>query len=168
MKDTVIILRKGKTPTQIAAEKKRDTIITNNPSTQYCSCLKMDIKTQDELPYEQYINYSFIFKNDCKMQVWISSQHFRFVPVNAFDKPVKVLRKLSFVKRYDYPDFVRLAPGETYTFSYADDPFFEYDLHRGESYKFYFEHRNFGTKAKQDPAHTYLCYQKRVHLVQVK
>ncbi len=81
---------------------------------------------------------------------------------------MKVLRKLSFVKRYDHPDFVKIAPGETYTFDYADDAFFEYDLQKGETYKFVFEHRNFGERSKLSPEKTYLCGQKRVQMITVK
>ncbi len=167
-RDTVIVVRKGKTKEQLAAEKKAqlDKLLKSNGYL--CKCVKMDIDVADVLQYETYLNYKFIFKNNCKIDVWVSSQHFRYRPYNSFGKPVKVLRKLSFVKRYDYPDFVRIKPGETYTFSYGDDAFFEYDLKKGQAYKFEFEHRNFGDKSKQEPRKTYLCGQKRTRLVMVK
>lgn len=166
-KDTVIILKKGLTKEELAAREKAgiaETMKANN----FCQCIKMDIDVRPVLQLETYLTYNFIFKNNCKIDVWVSSKHFRFTPYNAFDKPVKVLRKLSFVKRYDYPDFVKIAPGETYTFSNADDAFFEYDLQKGETYKFVFEHRNFGERSKTAPEKTYLCGQKRVQMITVK
>jgi len=165
--DTVIILKKGLTKQQLA-EREKEKVVEVQKTTTYCECVKMDIKVPVTLQYETYLSYSFIFKNTCKIDVWISSKHFRFTPLNTFDLPVKVLRKLSFVQRYDHPDFVKIAPGETYTFSYADDAFFEYDLKKGENYKFIFEHRNFGDKSKHAPEKTYLCGQKRVQLITIK
>lgn len=166
-KDTVIIIKKGLTKEQLAErekEKVAEVMKTNN----FCQCVKMDIDVRPVLQLETYLTYKFIFKNTCKIDVMVSSKHFRFTPYNAFDKPVKVLRKLSFVKRYDHPDFVKIAPGETYTFDYADDAFFEYDLNKGETYKFIFEHRNFGERSKMSPEKTYLCGQKRVQMITVK
>lgn len=166
-KDTVIILKKGLTKEQITArekEKNAELMKANN----FCQCVKMDIEVRPVLQMETYLTYNFIFKNNCKIDIWVSSKHFRFTPYNAFDKPVKVLRKVNFVKRYDHPDFVKIAPGESYTFNYADDAFFEYDLQKGETYKFVFEHRNFGEKSKIAPEKTYLCGQKRVQMITVK
>ena len=77
-------------------------------------------------------------------------------------------------KRWSFRFFVYiillqvLAFYKTYTFTYGDDAFFEYDLKKGQAYKFIFEHRNFGDKSKQEPRKTYLCGQKRSHLVMVK
>lgn len=167
-RDTVIVVRKGKTKEQLAAEKKAELDKLMKTNGYLCKCVSMDIDVEDVLQYKTYLNYKFIFKNKCKIDVWVSSRHFRFRPYNSFGKPVKVLRELSFVKRYDYPDFVRIKPGETYTFSYGDDAFFEYDLQKGQAYKFIFEHRNFGDKSKQEPRKTYLCGQKRSHLIMVK
>lgn len=166
-KDTIIILKRGPSKEEreaIAKAKAAEEMKANN----FCNCITMDVKSDHILPYEAYINYSFIFKNDCKIDVWVSSKHFRFTPLNSFDVPVKVIRKLSFVQRYDHPDFVKIAPGETYTFSYADDAFFEYDLKKGQNYKFVFEHRNFGDRSKMAPQKTYLCNQKRVQLISIK
>lgn len=167
-KDTVIVVRKGKTKAQLAAEKKAQMDKLMKTNGYLCNCVKMDINVADVLQYETYLNYKFIFKNTCKIDVWVSSKHFRYRPYNSFGKPVKTLRKLSFVTRYDYPDFVRIKPGETYTFKYGDDAFFEYDLKKGQAYKFVFEHRNIGDKSRQEPRKTYLCGQKRTHLVMVK
>ena len=166
-KDTVIILKKGLTKEELAAREKAK-VVEMMKSNNFCQCIKMDIDVRPILQLETYLTYNFIFKNNCKVDVWVSSKHFRFTPYNAFDKPVKVLRKLSFVKRYDHPDFVKISPGETYTFTYADDAFFEYDLQKGETYKFVFEHRNFGDRSKNAPEKTYLCNQKRVQMITVK
>ncbi len=165
--DTVIILKKGLTKAELA-EKEKQKVIQVLKNNNYCTCVKMDIKVDPTLQNETYLNYAFIFKNDCKIDAWVSSRHFRFTPYNSFDKPVKVLRKLSFVKRFDYPDFVKIAPGETFTFSYSDDAFFEYELDKGRSYKFVFEHRNFGDRNKKAPEKTYLCGQKRTQLITIK
>lgn len=166
-KDTVIIIKKGPGKEKMAAMKKAEAM-QEMRGNNFCNCVKMDIKVAPVLEYETYLNYDFIFKNDCKIDVWISSKHFRFTPYNKFDKPVKVLRKLSFVQRYGHPDFVKIMPGETYTFNYSDDAFFEYDLKKGENYKFIFEHRNFGDKSRRAPDKTYLCSQKRTQLITVK
>lgn len=166
-KDTVIILKKGLSPEEVAERQRKKTIelMKNN---NYCKCVKMDIDVPSVLAREDYLNYKFVFKNECKIDVWISSQHFRFTPYDGFGKPVKVLRKLSFAQRYNHPKFVKLMPDETYTFDYADDAFFEYDLKKGQTYKFEFEHRNLGTRSKMAPSKTYFCHQKRTQLITVK
>ncbi len=166
-KDTVIIVKKGLTKEQLA-EREKDKAAEVMKTNNFCQCIKMDIDVRPVLQLETYLTYKFVFKNTCKIDVWVSSKHFRFTPYNAFDKPVRVLRKLSFVKRYDHPDFVKIAPGETYIFSYADDAFFEYDLQKEQTYKFVFEHRNFGERSKMSPEKTYLCGQKRVQMITVK
>lgn len=169
--DTVIILKKGLTKEQIAAKKAAKEkaevtdILKNN---RFCTCVKMDVKAPTQLQPNTYLSYDFIFKNTCKIDVWISSKHFRYKPYYSSGNPVKVLRELSFVKRFDHPDFVKIAPGETYTFNYSDDAFFEYELKRGQSYNFVFEHRNFGDRSKHSPEKTYLCGQKRSQLISIK
>lgn len=167
-KDTVYRIKKPRpagVPKPLTEEEK---IVEINKHNNFCACVQMDIKTSTILQYETYLDYTFIFKNNCKIDVWVSSKHFRFTPYNTFNKPVKVLRKLSFVQRYDHPAFVKIEPGETYSFHYGDDAFFEYDLRKGETYKFIFEHRNFGVRSKIAPEKTYLCGQKRVQMITVK
>lgn len=166
-KDTVIVIKNTYTTEQLKAMKKarvEEVAKKNN----YCNCVKMDIKVAEVLEYETYLNYEFIFKNNCDIDVWISSKHFRFTPLTSMGTPVKVLRKLSFVQRYGHPDFVKIQPGETYNFNYSDDAFFEYDLNKGQNYKFVFEHRNFGDRSRMAPEKTYLCAQKRTQLISVK
>ena len=166
-KDTTFTVKRSLTgaPKPMSEKEKVIEIMKNND---FCKCVKMDIDVSPMLQYETYLNYSFVFKNNCKIDVWVSSKHFRFTPYNSFNKPVKVIRQLSFVQRYDHPDFVKIMPGETYTFKYGDDAFFEYDLRKGQSYKFIFEHRNFGIRSKMAPEKTYLCGQKRTQLITVK
>lgn len=166
-KDTVIIIKKGLSKAQIAARNKAGNI-EEMKGNNYCDCVKMDIKAPLTLQYETYLSYDFIFKNNCKVDVWVSSKHFRFTPFTAAGNPVKVLHKLSFVNRYGQADFVKITPGEVYTFTNSDDPFFEFDLKKGESYRFTFEHRNFGDKARMAPDKTYLCGQKRTQLIDIK
>lgn len=166
-KDTAYTVKRSitGTPKPMSEKEKAIEIMKNN---NFCKCVVMDIDVSPLLQYETYLNYSFIFKNNCKIDVWVSSKHFRFKPYNSFNKPVKVIRELSFVQRYDYPDFVKIMPGESYTFKYGDDAFFEYDLRQGQSYNFIFEHRNFGIRSKMAPEKTYLCGQKRTQLISVK
>lgn len=166
-KDTVIVIKKGLTKEQLANKEKAKEIEIRKQSN-FCSCVKMDIETPEVLQYNTYLNYKFIFKNTCKLDIWVSSKHFRYQPIHASGRPVKVLRKLSFVERFNYPDFVKIAPGETFTFDFSDDAFFEYDLKKGEAYKFTFEHRNFGDRSKRAAEKTYLCGQQRVKLIMVQ
>lgn len=166
-KDTVIVIKKGWTKEELAARKKAKEIEIRKQSN-FCNCVKMDVESPEVLQYKTYINYKFTFKNNCKMDVWVSSKHFRYQPIHASGRPVKVLRKLSFVERFNYPDFVKIAPGEIFTFDLSDDAFFEYDLKKGEAYKFTFEHRNFGDRNKHAANKTYLCGQKRVKLIMVQ
>lgn len=166
-KDTVIVLKKGKSKEELAREaaKKEVQVLRN---TKMCDCVKMDIDVPSVLQYETYLTYSFIFKNNCKTDVWVSSKHFKYSPLNAFGKPVKVKRKLAFVQRYDFPDFVKIMPGESYTFTFSDDVFFEYDMNKGQAYKIIFTHSNFSTKSKMAPKKTYLCGERRVQMVEVR
>lgn len=164
--DTIVIVKKG-IKKSIAERKEEEAkqIMKNN---NYCRCVKMDIDVSTVLQYETYLNYKFIFKNNCAIDVWVSSKHFRFVPYNSFGRKAKVIRELSFVQRYDHPAFVKLEPGESYTFNYGDDAFFEYELQKGQTYKFVFEHRNFGDRSKMAPEKTYLCHQERAQLITIK
>ena len=100
---------------------------------------------------------SFVLKNNCKDQLWVSSTSFSFFVFNPDGTPVRVLRKLQFMKQYRYPDFVQLSPGEEYTFEFADDPFFQYELRPYWKYKFMFGYLNSSRKYKGAPSKTYLC-----------
>lgn len=159
--DTVIVIKKGKTPAQLKEEqdKRAKAVILRDPA--FCQCVQMSIEVADTLGYNTYINYKFIFKNTCPEPVWVSTKHFRFVPLNAFGKPVRVIRKLGFVVRHDYPDFVQLLPNEEQAFKYADDAFFEYALDRANFYKFQFMYTNTQDSYKKDPKHTFRCYKKQ-------
>lgn len=166
-KDTVIVIRKGLTKDQLKAKEEariRDIMKKNN----FCECVKMDVEAPNVLKQETYLNYELIFKNNCKVDVWVSTRHFRYRPVTSSGKPVKVLRKLSFVQKFGQPDFVKIAPGEGYTFKMSDDVFFEFDLKKGQAYRFYFEHRNLGERSKQAPEKTYLCNQQKNKLIVIQ
>lgn len=142
--DTSILIKKG-TPVPIVRE-------TGN-----CACVEMSVKAQDTVEYGQYVNYTFKFKNSCRDVVYIHSSSFSFKPFNYFNQPVKVIRKISFVKRFDLPDFVAIQPRDSFEFRFADDAFFEYDLHRHQQYNFKFLHSNSSFKSKVNPSKTYLC-----------
>jgi hypothetical protein len=179
--DTVIVFIKDTTPVKpvIAIQKPiADKAVKNEhavktPSFEMdtegnCGCVDMIVKTTDTLEYQQYINYTVTFKNNCKETVYINSASFHFIPFNFFGNPVRELRKISFVKRFNLPPFVRLDPKETFEFKFADDPFFEFDLHRHEQYKFSFIHSNKTQKYKAAPSKTYLCSRYEDKMVFVK
>lgn len=152
VRDTVIIIKKGKKADELAEKHdiKKAVLVKGE-----CDCMQMELEVAETLQYEQYLNYGFKFTNKCKNAVWVSSKHFRFVPFNAFGERVKVIRKMSFVKRFDYPAFVKIEPEETFTFQYGDDPFFEYKLDKGGSYKFVFVYGN--NKEKHKGGTTLMC-----------
>jgi hypothetical protein len=179
--DTVIVLSKDSLPPKSAAmipkaipEKpaknessgKKMSLEMDNEGN--CGCIEMTVKTSDTLEYQQYINYTVKFKNNCKETVYINSSSFHFVPFNYFGYPVRTIRKMSFVKHFDLPPFVKLEPNEIYEFRFADDPFFEYDLRRHEQYKFSFIHNNKTEKYKAAPAKTYLCSRYEDKMIFVK
>ena len=153
--DTTIVLKKGTAPA-VATE------------TGYCTCVQMTVKAQDTVDYGQYVNYSFRFKNNCKDVVYIHSSSFSYKPYNYFNQPVKVIRKLSFSKRFDLPDFVAINPKDSFEFSFADDAFFEYALHKSQEYKFKFLHSNSKNKSRTHPGKTYLCTEIKDQTIFVK
>jgi hypothetical protein len=112
-----------------------------------CKCVTMDMKVQDTIDYENYINYRFRFVNKCKEMVLIHSGSFKFLVNDYFGHPVTRIRKVDFVKRFDYPEYVHVSPGETYEFNFADDPFFEYKMSRAQQYRFSFMYNNTHTPA---------------------
>ncbi|MBL7682670.1 MAG: hypothetical protein JNK00_04880 [Flavipsychrobacter sp.] len=133
-----------------------------------CKCVNIAIAAQDTIRFEDYVNYSFVFRNDCKAEVFVHSGSFRFVVADYFGKPVKRIRKLDFIKRFDHPEFVRLSPGETYEYRFADDPFFEYELSRGMQYRFTFIYNNQANKYRAAPAKTFHCAESKEHVITVK
>jgi hypothetical protein len=156
--------RKGDTTTIVDTGKKiriiRDTGI--------CQCIAMEVIAPDTLVFGEYITYRFSFTNNCKEMVYIHSSSFRFTPVGTTGKPVKVLRKVAFVKRFDIPEYVKLSPKENYQFKFADDPFFEFDLQKGEAYKFVFMYNNASQKPGQPKFKTYMCTEWRDRKIFVK
>jgi hypothetical protein len=165
-KDTVIVLRKGQQK-KVIQDPITDTpkviVKQENPE---CKCVSLTVVSPDTLEYETYVNYAFRFKNNCKELVWISSESFAFLVFNPNGTPARVLRKLQYTKQYKYPAFVPLSPGEEYEFSYADDPFFQYDLRKGWKYRFTFGH--FAPKAKRSSGRTYQCTELRDKMIIIK
>ncbi|RYD55805.1 MAG: hypothetical protein EOP56_14675 [Sphingobacteriales bacterium] len=162
MKDTVIILGKKRGAT-VDTSKKNVKIEMVNPE---CQCVTMKTNTSDTLGFESYINYSFSFKNNCKETVWVNSGYFTYLILNPNGTPVKVLRKLQYVKRYQYPEYVPLKPGATFDFRFGDDPFFEYDLRKGWKYKFIFLYNN--KSVQRRTGKTYLCSELSEKIITVK
>lgn len=144
----------GVRPTEPKSNDKKIPIVMD---TGYCACVQLTVKAQDSMAIGDYLSYTFTFKNTCKSVAYIHSASFRFVPFSFFGQKVRVLRKAEFTKRFDLPEFVAISPNETYTFKFADDAFFEYDLKRGEQYKFSFIHNNINQKYRGAPEKTYLC-----------
>jgi hypothetical protein len=161
--DTVIVLKEGKQSRQLQKTAlKRDTpkvvIVKVHES---CPCMTLNVKAPDSIRVDEYINYSFALKNNCKKAIWVNSPSFAYYVFNPDGTPVKVLRKLQYVKQYRYPDFVRLEPGEEFVFDYGEDPFFQYDLRPNWKYQFSFIYRNTDRKYKPSPENTYLCNEFR-------
>lgn len=151
--DTLIINDEDNSVIKNPKGKSKE-ILTNNP---YCTCVSMAIKSQDTIYYENYVNYSFTFRNNCKETVYINSACFSFSVVNVFGYRVKELRKVDYVKRFEYPEFVKLPPGESFEFRLADDPFFQFNMGKSERYKFRFMYNNTSYKSRSAPNKTYLC-----------
>lgn len=163
--DTVIVIRNGKQQKELQQPRRdsvKPTIIQVPPS---CNCVAMKLKAPDTLRYNDYVNYSFIFKNNCKEIVWIHSASFGFNVMLPEGLPVRILHKLQFMKQYKYPDFVPLSPGEEFSFDFGDDPFFQYELHTNWRYKFNFTYYNTSSKYKGAPAKTYLCTELRNKII---
>ncbi len=152
----------------VADTKTVKDTVKEKPKEGFCGCVELKIKGQDTINFEDYINYSFTFKNNCKSEVFVYSYAFRFGVTDYFGKPVKRLRRIDFVKRFDHSEYVRIDPGETYEYRFADDPFFEYQLARGSQYRFTFIHSNATNKSKAAPNKTYMCSEAKEQIVTVK
>jgi hypothetical protein len=159
--DTVIVIKNGKHKKEqqaILKDTVKAKIVTVSP---LCNCVTMKLKAPDTLGYNDYVNYSFIFKNNCKEVIWINSASFGFNVSQPDGGPVRILHKLQFTKQYRYPEFVPLSPGQEYSFDFGDDPFFQYELHRNWRYKFNFTYYNAAYKYKGASNKTYLCTELR-------
>ena len=161
-RDTTIFMGKNK---RKGIDTTRMIIVKETGS---CKCVDMQLKAQDSVNFEDYVNYTFIFKNNCKDMVYVHSGSFRFTVANVFGRPVKRIRKVDFIKRFDYPEFVPLSPGEVYEFRFADDPFFEYEMERKQQYQFTFMYNNPNRKHRIHPDKTHLCTEQRNHMVFVR
>jgi hypothetical protein len=125
----------------------------------FCNCMELVMIADDTIDFEDYVNYGFTFRNRCKEYVYLHSFSFKFNVYNTNGMPAKRIRRIDFVKRFDYPEFVRINPGDSYDYHFADDPFFEYDLNKGMEYKFTFMYNNFSNKYSASPSKTFLCSQ---------
>lgn len=173
--DTVIVLKgyKKKAEEQGAEEEEddkpaaKDGVVKVVKVNENCECVVLNMKASDTLRPDDYVNYQFLFKNNCKESVWISSSAFGFLVFQKNGAPAKMLRKLDYVKQYNYPDFVQLKPGEEYTFMFGDDAFYQYDLHQGWEYKFTFTYYN-NLKYRKAPTKTYMCSQFKDKMIFIK
>jgi hypothetical protein len=171
--DTVIILKGYKKKTQEQEDEEDSKTAANDgiakvvKVNENCQCVTLNMKASDTLRQDDYVNYQFLFKNNCKESVWISSSSFGFLVFLKNGTPARQLRKLDYVKRYNYPDFVQLSPGQEFTFMFGDDAFYQYDLHRGWEYKFSFTYYN-NMKYRKAPAKTYMCSQFKDKMIFIK
>lgn len=166
--DTVIVISNGKQKKELLKDLPKTDIVKVIKVNQLCECVNMDVTSQDTLRFEDYINYSFAFKNNCKERVYINSSCFGFLVFNPNGTPVRTLRKIDFAKQYRYPEYVELRPGEEYMFQFGDDPFYRYELRQGWKYKFTFTYSNTKFKYRAAPASTYSCNQFRDKMVIVR
>jgi hypothetical protein len=166
--DTVIVIKNGAQKKELLKDIPKQDVVKVEMVNDACGCVKLDVTAQDTVHYEDYVNYSFSFKNNCKEKIYINSGAFGFVVATPEGKPLRVLRKLQFSKQYKYPDFVEVRPGEEYTFQFGDDPFFQYELRQGWKYKFSFTYYNTTQKYRPSPRHTYLCNEFRDKMIVIK
>jgi hypothetical protein len=166
--DTVIVIRNGTQKKEVLKNMPKEDIVKVEIVNEYCGCVKLDVTAQDTVRFQDYVNYSFSFKNNCKEKIYINSGSFGFVVATPQGVPLRTLRKLQFTKQYKYPDFVEVRPGEEYTFQFGDDPFFQYDLRQGWKYKFSFTYYNTTRKYNPSPRHTYLCNEFREKMIVIK
>lgn len=166
--DTVIVISNGKQKKELLKDMPKTDVVKVIKVNPVCECVNMSITSQDTLRYEDYINYSFLFKNNCKEKVYINSSCFGFLVFNPNGSPVRTLRKIDFAKQYRYPPYVELRPGEEYIFQFGDDPFYRYDLRQGWKYKFTFTYSNTKLKYRAAPENTYSCTQFRDKMVIVR
>ena len=100
-----------------------------------CDCIKVKVGSTDTIAKNTYLGYKFSIKNTCKSSVWLNTGYFGYRILNLNGTPTKRLRELTFVKRYQYPEFVLIAPNAEYELKFADDPFFEFKMERRTRYQ---------------------------------
>ena len=137
-------------------------------SLNVCNCVSMKIQAQDTLGNDAYITYTFTLKNRCKEPVWVNSGRFGFFVNNFNGGRPRVLRELLFVKRAIYPPFVLIKPGSDFDFKFADNPFDEYQLKRGNRYWFRFTYNNTTLRQPSGKNLNYLCKKELQRLVYIK
>ena len=137
--------------------------------TSVCNCVMMKIQAQDTLSEDTYITYTFTVKNHCKEPVWVNSSRFGFFVNNFGGGRPRVIRDLLFVKRAIYPSFVLIKPGDNFDFKFADNPFDEYILKRGNRYWFRFTYNNTPRSGSHRGKHlNYLCKKELQRLVYIR
>jgi len=133
-----------------------------------CNCVWMKIQAQDTIANDAYITYIFTVKNRCKEPIWINSSKFGFVVNNFNGSRARVIRDLLFVKRSTYPPFVSIKPGSDFEFKFADNPFDEYQLKRGNRYWFRFTYNNTTLRHSSGKGLNYLCRKEMQRLVYIR
>jgi hypothetical protein len=133
-----------------------------------CDCVKIKVHAQDTISKNTYLNYKFTVKNTCSVGVWINTGFFGFTIYNADGKPAQQLKKLTFVKRYNYPEFVQIAPAAEYEFKFSDDAFFEFKMDRRNKYIVGLKYSNTKAKHAVGKNMNYLCTRELKRTIYVK
>jgi hypothetical protein len=133
-----------------------------------CDCIKFRIGATDTLKTGNYLNYSVSVKNTCTYKTWINTSFFGYTLYNQNGTPVKRLRELTFVKRYQYPEYVLLAPNAEYEFKFADDAFYEFKLDHHTRYIVGLKYINKKAKNNSGKHVNFLCSKELKRTVYVK
>ena len=132
-----------------------------------CDCIKVKVGSRDTLSRNAYLDYKFSIKNTCSYSVWLNTGYFGYNILNYNGTQAKRIRELTFVKRYQYPEFVLIAPNAEYEFKFADDPFYEFKLERHTKYQVRLKYSN--TKRRHyGKGQNYLCTKEWKRVVYVK
>lgn len=133
-----------------------------------CDCIKLKINATDTLRKNTYLNYSVTLKNTCTYKTWVNTTFFGYTLYHQNGTPVKRLRELTFVKRYQYPEYILLAPNAEYEFKFADDAFYEFKIERHTRYIVGLKYINKKAKNNSGRHPNFLCSKELKRTVYVK
>lgn len=132
-----------------------------------CDCIKVKVGSTDTISKNTYLDYKFSIKNTCASSVWLNTGYFGYGIVNLNGTPTKRLRELTFVNRYQYPEFILIAPNAEYELKFADDPFIEFKMERRTKYQVRLKYDNTKRKSAKKGLN-YLCTKEWKRVVYVK
>ncbi len=132
-----------------------------------CDCIKVKVGSSDTISKNTYLAYKFSIKNSCNYSVWLNTGFFGYHILDLNGTPTRRLRELTFVKRYQYPEFVLIAPNAEYELKFADDPFYEFKMNRRTLYNVRLTYNNTQKKTPKK-GQNYLCTKAWKRLLYVK